>query len=159
DRQGDCPGERPLPLPVLRAPRAGHDAWLVRDLSRLLLGGRRRPVPLAHHGRRSEQSLPDRGPAQLPGLRRLRPTRPAVRPPSGRGRAARPRLAPHRPETGLLRGLGGRGPRPVARRPLRALLVAPHFLAPGLLPVMTSHIETLVQQLDGKADKSYDARA
>ncbi len=48
---------------------------------------------------------------------------------------------------------------PVARRPLGALLVAPHLLAPGPLRVMTSHIETLVQQLDGKADKSYDARA
>ncbi|WP_342746937.1 CPCC family cysteine-rich protein [Streptomyces aidingensis] len=58
-----------------------------------------------------------------------------------------------------LRGLGGRGPRPLARRPLGALLVAPHFLSPGPLRVMTSHIETLVRQLDGKADESYDARA
>ncbi|EFE77303.1 hypothetical protein SSIG_04887 [Streptomyces filamentosus NRRL 11379] len=41
----------------------------------------------------------------------------------------------------------------MARGPLSALLVAPHFLAPGPLRVMTSHIETLVQQLDGKADE------
>ncbi|GAA5207139.1 hypothetical protein GCM10023323_21440 [Streptomyces thinghirensis] len=47
----------------------------------------------------------------------------------------------------------------MARRPLGALLVAAHFLAPGPLRIMTSHIETLVQQLDGKADESYDARA
>ncbi|MEU8700613.1 CPCC family cysteine-rich protein [Streptomyces sp. NPDC048680] len=37
----------------------------------------------------------------------------------------------------LLRELDGRGPRPVARRPLGALLVAPHLLAPG--PPVTAH--------------------
>ncbi|MBA9050454.1 hypothetical protein [Streptomyces griseofuscus] len=37
--------------------------------------------------------------------------------------------------------------------------MAAHLLAPGPLRVMTSRIETLVQQLDGKADESYDARA
>ncbi|MHC0432358.1 hypothetical protein ACX6XY_19560 [Streptomyces sp. O3] len=35
------------PLSLLRAPRAGRDARLVRDLPRLLLGGRQGPVPLA----------------------------------------------------------------------------------------------------------------
>ena len=37
--------------------------------------------------------------------------------------------------------------------------MAPHFLAPGPLRVLTSRIETLVRQLDGKTDESYDARA
>ncbi|MGX1964083.1 CPCC family cysteine-rich protein [Streptomyces sp. CB02115] len=64
------------------------------------------------------------------GLRRLRPAQPAVRSPTGRGRAARPRGATHRSDTRLLRGLGNREPLPVARRPLGALLVAPHLLAP-----------------------------
>lgn len=79
--------------------------------------------------------------------------------PCGRGRAARPRLAPHRPDARLLRGLGSRGPSPVARRPLGALLVAAHLLAsrsPG--GIMTSPIEALVQQLDGDDDASYAAR-
>lgn len=47
----------------------------------------------------------------------------------------------------------------MARRPLGALLVAPHFLAPGPPGVVTSRIERLVQQLDGEADASHDARA
>ncbi|MET8506113.1 CPCC family cysteine-rich protein [Streptomyces sp. NPDC004787] len=67
--------------------------------------------------------------------------------------------APRRSGTGLLRGLGGRGPRPMALRPLGAPLVAARFLAPGPLRGMTSHIETLVQQLGGKAEEFYDARA
>lgn len=66
--QRDCTGERLLPLSLLWAPR-GRDARLVRALPRLLPGGRRGPVPLADHGRRSGRGLPDRGPAQLPGLR------------------------------------------------------------------------------------------
>ncbi|MFE4958743.1 HEAT repeat domain-containing protein [Streptomyces sp. NPDC056653] len=42
---------------------------------------------------------------------------------------------------------------------LGTLLVAAHFLAPRPLGVMTSRIESLIQQLDGEAGESYDARA
>ncbi|GGS26116.1 CPCC family cysteine-rich protein [Streptomyces griseoviridis] len=48
---------------------------------------------------------------------------------------------------------------PVAVGPLHALLVAAHLLAPQPAGVMTSGFKRLVQQLNGEAGESYDARA
>ncbi|WP_406502580.1 hypothetical protein [Streptomyces sp. NBC_01602] len=39
------------------------------------------------------------------------------------------------------------------------LVAASHLLAPRPLGVMTSRIESLIQQLDGEGCESYDARA
>jgi len=100
-------------------------------------------IPLADSRCRSEPGLAHRGAAELPGLRRLRPARAEVRPPPDGGRATRPRMAPLRPGTRLLRGLGGRGPRPhgprTAQRSAGGSLLAPRPPRRMRRPVLEPH--------------------
>ncbi len=149
---------REVSVPVLRAPGARR-ARRVRDLSGLLLGGRPRPTAVAKVSRGRQRAEPHRGPAQLPGLQRLRGAGCPLDEAPRRQRAPRPWFQARRSAGRPLRVTGRPGVR-MAFEPHLALLVAAHLLAPlrrggpeapvaGSVTACGSTARSVVEAVDG----------